>query len=172
MDAASVNHPAPRYFEAIAAMAENRVIGRGNQIPWHLPADFRWFKQLTTGHILVMGRRTFESIGKPLPQRLTCVLSRSLQHLEGARVIRDLADLDPAEETRRIFICGGAEVYALALPFCSDLYLTHVKRVTEGDVLFPAFEDRFQFVATLQDNDDFRVAHYRNPSPRRPRAGS
>ena len=87
-------------------------------------------------------------------------------------MIRQLADLDPQRESRRIFICGGAEVYAMALPYCSDLYLTHVKRTVDGDVLFPAFEDRFQPVATLQDNHEFRIVHYRNAEPHRPCVGS
>src|SRR5262245_29989317 len=73
-------------FKAIAAMSENRVIGRGNTIPWHLPEDFRWFKQMTTGQVVVMGRKTFESIGKPLPDRTTWVLSRSQFHHPGVEV--------------------------------------------------------------------------------------
>src|SRR5579859_5349944 len=109
-----------KQLKAIAAMSENRVIGQGNQIPWHLPEDFKWFKKMTTGHVLVMGRKTFESIGKPLPNRETIVLSRSGFHYPGVRTIADLRELDPARESRRIFICGGAQIYAHALPLCSD----------------------------------------------------
>src|SRR6266446_2125052 len=100
-------------LKAIAAMALNRVIGAGNKIPWHLPADFKWFKQMTTGQVVVMGRRTFESIGKPLPNRTTVVLTRSPQPIPGAQVMADLTRLVAAGPTfagRQIFICGGAQV--------------------------------------------------------------
>ena len=79
-----------KQFKAIAAMSLNRVIGNENQIPWHLPEDFKWFKQMTTGQIIVMGRRTFESIGKPLPNRETMVLSRSEFRHPGVRYNREL----------------------------------------------------------------------------------
>src|SRR5262245_45142445 len=134
---------AVKHFKAIAAMSENRVIGRGNTIPWHLPEDFQWFKKMTTGHILVMGRKTFESIGRPLPNRTTIVLSRSGFEFPGVRTVHDLAQIDPSVEAQEVFVCGGAQIYAQALPRCSDLYLTLVKRRVEGDAFFPAFEDRF-----------------------------
>src|SRR5438874_8105014 len=81
-------------FKAVAAMSLNRVIGAGNKIPWHLPEDFKWFKQLTSGHLIVMGRKTFESIGKPLPNRTTIVVSRSPLSIPGVEVISDLGGLD------------------------------------------------------------------------------
>src|SRR5579862_4357184 len=110
-----------KHFKAIAAMSENRVIGQGNKIPWHLPEDFKWFKRMTTGQVIVMGRKTYESIGKPLPNRTTLVLSRSPREISGVRVISSLAEIDLAHETREVYICGGAEIYAQALPLCSDL---------------------------------------------------
>jgi dihydrofolate reductase len=152
-------------FKAIAAMSLNRVIGAGNQIPWHLPEDFKWFKQTTTGHVLVMGRKTFESIGKPLPDRETIVLSRSWFSAPGVRVIHDLAELAGASGRpghREIFICGGAQLYAQALPLCSELYLTLVKRTVAGDVLFPPFEDQFELAAEIRDTPEFRILRYRN----------
>jgi len=152
-----VNH-----FKAIAAMSENRVIGQGNQIPWHLPEDFKWFKQMTTGQVVVMGRKTFESIGKPLPNRETIVLSRGNFQLPGVRMISDLGQIDLVKETREVFICGGAQVYAQALPLCSDLYLTVVKRIVEGDAVFPPFEDWFEMVELIRDGPDFKIIHYRN----------
>jgi dihydrofolate reductase len=151
-----------KHFKAIAAMSENRVIGSGNRIPWHLPEDFKWFKQLTTGHVIVMGRRTFESIGKPLPGRETIVLSRSHFNHPRVRTIPDLGSIDLASESRQVFICGGAEIYALALPFCSDLYLTLVKRTVEGDVFFPPFEEMFRFDKVLMERPEFEVRHYVN----------
>ncbi|HWY74939.1 MAG TPA: dihydrofolate reductase [Verrucomicrobiae bacterium] len=151
-----------KHFKAIAAMSENRVIGAGNRIPWHLPEDFKWFKKMTTGHVIVMGRRTFESIGKPLPNRETIVLSRSNFQHPGVRVVGDLAEIDLQREAREVFICGGAQVYAQALRLCSDLYLTLVKRVVEGDVFFPLFEDRFEQTEELLEGPEFKIVRYRN----------
>src|ERR1043165_8630115 len=102
-----------RPFKAIAAMSLNRVIGARNQIPWHLPEDFKWFKKMTTGQVIVMGRKTYESIGKPLPNRTTIVLTRSAGAIPGVQVATALSRIDPdAPELvgRDIFICGGAKV--------------------------------------------------------------
>ncbi len=151
-----------KYFKAIAAMAENRVIGQGNQIPWHLPADFKWFKQQTTGQVVIMGRRTFESIGRPLPNRETIILSRRGFSYPGIRVVGSLAELDPSTEARQMFICGGAQIYEQALPHCDELFLTLVKLFVSGDVLFPAFEEKFEVVRELQDGPEFKIIQYRN----------
>src|SRR5712672_1732786 len=101
-------------FKAIAAMSLNRVIGAGSKIPWHLPEDFKWFKQMTSGHIVVMGRKTFQAIGKPLPNRTTIVLTRSPMEVKGVLAIPDLSQLESVvasmEADREIFICGGAQV--------------------------------------------------------------
>ncbi len=151
-----------KHFKAIAAMSENRVIGSGNRLPWHLPEDFKWFKTMTTGQVIIMGRRTFESIGKPLPNRTTLVLSHSRREIPGVTVVASLEEIDLQRETREVFICGGAQVYAQALPLCSDLYLTLVKRQVEGDAFFPAFEDRFIPAAMVLETPEFRITHYRN----------
>ena len=151
-------------FKAIAAMSLNRVIGAGNRIPWHLSEDFKWFKQMTTGQIIVMGRKTFESIGQPLPNRTTIVLTRSRGPIPGVRTLSDLSQLDPAEAAlagREIFICGGAQLYQQALPLCSDLYLTLVQRVVPGDTLFPPFEDQFELVKEVLHRPEFKILHYR-----------
>ncbi len=149
---------------AIAAMSVNRVIGNGNQIPWHLPEDFKFFKATTMGHVLVMGRKTFESIGRPLPGRETIVLSRSGFARSGVKTIAGLNELAPLIDDRKFFICGGADIYRQALPLCSELFLTHVKRTVEGDACFPPFESEFQAVETLQDNSEFRIVRYRRRS--------
>ncbi len=146
-------------------MSENRVIGRGNQIPWHLPEDFKWFKQKTTGHVILMGRRTFESIGRPLPNRTTLILSRSGFAHPGIETVPDWMQKDWSQETREVFICGGSEIYSQLLPYCSDLFLTRVKRTVEGDALFPAFEHRFKEIAVIADQPDFRIIHYQQPQP-------
>ena len=149
-------------FKAIAAMSQNRVIGNRLKIPWHLSEDFNWFKKMTTGQIVVMGRKTFESIGKPLPNRLTIVLTRTQRSIPGVQTVTDLDEIDLDHTTRTVFICGGAQVYEQALPLCSDLYLTLVKRVVDGDTFFPRFEDRFEIQEELLDCPDFRITHYRN----------
>jgi dihydrofolate reductase len=149
-------------FKAIAAMSLNRVIGAGNKIPWHLPEDFKWFKATTTGHVIVMGRKTFESIGNPLPNRQTIVLSRSAWTHPGVQTVRSLDELFTVAADREIFICGGAQIYAQALPLCSDLFLTLVKREVEGDAFFPPFEDRFELAGEIRDTSEFKILHYRH----------
>jgi dihydrofolate reductase len=158
-------------LKAIAAMSLNRVIGCGNRIPWHLPEDFRWFKQVTLGGTLVMGRRTFESIGRPLPGRTTVVLSRAGFTAAGVRVAAGLEVLAGLDLPGPVFICGGARVYEQALPLCSDLYLTLVKREVAGDAFFPPFEDDFELVAGLRDAPAFKILHYRNRRLAMPLAG-
>ncbi len=148
-------------FKAIAAMSLNRVIGAGNQIPWRLPEDFQWFKQTTMGHVLVMGRKTFESIGKPLPGRETIVLSRSGWSQPGVRTVAGLDEVAPLALGREVFICGGAEIYQQALPLCAELFLTVVKREVAGDAFFPAFEAQFDLVTEVRDTPDFKILHYR-----------
>ncbi len=160
-------------FTAIAAMSLNRVIGNGNQIPWHLPEDFKWFKATTTGHIIVMGRKTFESIGKPLPNRETIVLSRSAFSYPGVTTLRNLSELiewakhpspgRPADP--QVFICGGAQIYEQALSLCSELLLTLVKREVAGDIFFPKFEDQFELVEEIRDTPEFKILRYRRRSP-------
>lgn len=143
-------------------MSQNRVIGNGNQIPWHLPEDFKWFKQVTMGQVLVMGRKTFESIGKPLPGRETIVLTRGGWSHPGVKLAASLAGLPlAADEPRRVFIAGGAEIYRQALPLCGELLLTLVKREVEGDAFFPAFEDQFELAETLRETPEFDIRRYR-----------
>lgn len=151
-------------MKAIAAMSLNRVIGQGSKIPWHISEDFKWFKKTTTGHIIVMGRKTYESIGKPLPNRTTIVLTRSNIAISGVQTISDLSQLDHLSHpsSQDIFICGGAQLYEQALPRCTDLYLTLVKREVEGDVFFPKFEELFSPVEEILDRPEFKITHYRN----------
>jgi dihydrofolate reductase len=129
----------------IAAMAENRVIGRDGRIPWHLPADLERFRDLTLGHSLVMGRKTYESIGRPLPGRRTIVLSRQPGlAIQGADVAPNLsAALALCAGEAEVFICGGAAVYAEALPIADRIYLTVVHGDTGGDTFFPPIPDTF-----------------------------
>jgi dihydrofolate reductase len=154
-------------FKAIAAMSKNRVIGREGKIPWHLPEDFKWFKKMTMGHVLVMGRKTYESIGQALPGRETVVLTRGGGSFPGARTASSLEDVDVStHDGREIFICGGAEVYAQALPRCSDIYLTIVKKTIEGDAFFPPFEDQFELAEQIADTPEFKILHYQRKEAR------
>ena len=149
-------------FQAIAAMSLNRVIGNGLEIPWRIPEDFKWFKETTMGQVLVMGRRTFDSIGKALPGRETMVLTRGDFSHPDVTVIQSLDEVTPLLKGRTAFIAGGAQVYEQALPLCSDLFLTIVQREVEGDVFFPAFEDSFEEVAVLRAEKEFCIVHYKN----------
>lgn len=152
---------------AVAAMAANRVIGDRGKIPWHLPEDLRWFKELTMGGTLLMGRVTFDSIGKPLPGRETIVMSRQDGlEIAGVRVIRDLSGLTRVPVPGEVFVVGGSEVYRAALPYCRDLYLTEVLREVEGDRKFPVFEDLFRFSSVLRESPEMRIVHYVNDEVR------
>lgn len=122
----------------IVAMSRNRVIGRDGQLPWRLPADLRRFQQLTMGQTLLMGRKTFESIGRPLPGRKTIVLSRNPEYsAEGCLVVTDLQRGIAAARTDELFICGGGELYRQVLPLVEKVYLTEVLRAVAGDTYFP-----------------------------------
>jgi len=148
-------------MKAIAAMSLNRVIGSGNRIPWHLPEDFAWFKRTTMGGVLLMGRKTFESIGKPLPGRETIVLTRSGWSNSGVKTASSPDSLPiPADDSREVFVCGGAEIYAQLLSRCSDLYLTVVQREVDGDAFFPEFESLFELKDTVLKQPEFEVRHY------------
>jgi len=131
----------------VVARADNGVIGRDNALPWHLPADLRHFKRLTVGKPVVMGRRTFESIGKPLPGRHNIVLTRDpAWRADGVTVVTNLAEaiaaagLDPRTRAEEVMIIGGAAVYADALPVATRIHLTEIHAAPEGDTLLPAFD--------------------------------
>ncbi len=133
----------------IAAMAENRVIGRGAEIPWDLPDDRKRFREITWGHPVVMGRKTFETLDGPLPGRLNIILTRDSDYrAAGCRVIHEpkeaLAGAGGAEE---LFVCGGEEVYREFLPLADRIYLTVIHREVVGDVLFPEIPEDFLVVA-------------------------
>ena len=147
-------------FKAIAAMSENRVIGDSGNIPWHLPEDFKWFKKTTIGGILIMGRKTYESIGRPLPGRETYVISRTPQHISGVQVLSELSEIDEIETEKTIWIAGGGEIYKQMLSKCSELYLTRVHRTVKGDAFFPEFEDDFAFDSNIETNKDFTIERW------------
>jgi len=135
----------------IAAMAKNRVIGRGNTIPWHIPGEQQRFKGMTMGYTLIMGRKTFESIGRPLSGRKTVIISRNREYqAAGCVVVPSLAAaIALCPETETVFIAGGGEIYQQALDLADSIYLTVLDREVEGDILFPEFDQkRFQKISS------------------------
>ena len=132
---------APR-VSLIVAMAQNGVIGRANGLPWRLPEDLRRFKASTMGKPILMGRKTFESIGRPLPGRLNIVLTRAADwSAAGVTVVHTIeAALAAAGDAAELMVIGGAEVYQLVMPFARRIYLTHVHAEVVGDTFFPAFD--------------------------------
>ena len=137
----------------IAAVGRDNVIGRKNALPWHLSADLRRFKALTLGHAVIMGRRTFESIGNPLPARRNIVISRQ-QTPPGCEVVRSFNDSLAAVAGQRqgFFIIGGGEIYRQALPVAGVLHLTEVEQtVADGDVFFPDFKTGGEWVETSRE---------------------
>lgn len=147
----------------VAALDSNRAIGRGNALPWHLPADLRRFKALTLGHPVLMGRRTAESIGRALPGRRNLVLTRAhaapFEGQESVATLEAACALVSADDT--LMVIGGGEVYALALPFAQRLHLTWVDTaVPDADTFFPAFEpDAWREIAREAHAADERHAH-------------
>ncbi len=144
----------------IAALSANHVIGRGNQLPWHLPEDLRYFKRMTLGKPVIMGRKTFDSIGRPLPGRLNIVVTRQASwQFPGVVPARSLeAALEVAagstrasEQEAELMIMGGAQIYALALPLAQRLYLTEVHAQVDGDAWFPALVPE-QWQATARED--------------------
>ncbi len=126
----------------IAAMAHHRVIGKNNQLPWHLPADLKHFKALTTGKTVVMGRKTFEAIGKPLPNRKNIVLTRDTRWTsEGVVVLHTWEQvLETCNADEELMVIGGAQLYQQTLPMVSQLYLTMIDTEIEGDAYFPEWD--------------------------------
>jgi len=151
-------------WKAIAALAENRVIGAGGKIPWRLPEDLKFFKERTTGNTIVMGRKTWESLGRPLPNRRNVVVSRTLvpgeNTLPGAIVVGSLDAVESLPPSGDVWIIGGAEIYALALPHCAELYLTHVTGSPDGDAFFPPYEMLFSQAEILQSAPAFQMVRY------------
>jgi dihydrofolate reductase len=125
----------------IVAMAHNRVIGLDNKMPWHLPADLQWFKKTTLGSPIIMGRKTYDSIGRPLPGRLNIILSRNTElEIEGCTVVNTLSDaLDAAKGADEVFITGGAHLYEKFLQDADCLYLTMIDADLAGDTFFPDY---------------------------------
>lgn len=130
----------------LVAMARNRVIGQDNRLPWHLSADLKHFKSLTTGHIIIMGRKTYESIGRPLPGRTNIVITRQKNFKAiGATIVHSVENaLQACKQVSTLnqehFIIGGAEIFQQTLKICQRMYITEIQRDFEGDTFFPEFD--------------------------------
>ena len=156
----------------IAAMDENRLIGVQNGLPWHLPADFKHFKAVTMGKPVIMGRKTFESIGRPLPGRTNVVISRNGFIAEGVVCVDNIdAALEQVKDAEEVMIIGGASFYEQMLPKAERMYLTHVKATCEGDAWFPEFDPAEwevikseRFNADEKNNYSFEIIEYQRRS--------
>jgi dihydrofolate reductase len=149
--------------KAIVAMTRNRIIGKDNKIPWRLPGEQKWFREITMGNSVLMGRKTFESIGRPLPGRRNLIVTRS-GSVEGVEIIRDLEKFDPAPYEageKELFVIGGAEIYRALLPKCDSVYVTVVKEEFDGDMYFPAFESMFELSELIRETPAYNVLYYR-----------
>ncbi len=144
---------------AIAAMSRNRAIGLEGRIPWHLSEDLKFFKRTTLGHVVLMGRKTYESIGKPLPGRDNWILSRTAD-IAGVEILRSLEEIPAPPAGKNIYLVGGAELYAALLPRCTEILLTRVNLDTPGDAFFPAFEHDFDEGEILLTGEQFEIRRH------------
>ncbi len=147
----------------LVAMTEDRVIGREGRIPWHIPEELRLFRDLTIGHSVLMGRRTFESIGRPLPERRNIVLSHTLEPTPGIIICASLQKglAEGAAYGRKIFIIGGRQIYQEALPIADFMRISWIAQKYDGDVYFPEFSARQWEVIREHDYPGFRHLYYR-----------
>lgn len=139
----------------IVAMSKNRAIGFENKMPWHLPADLAYFKKVTTGHAIVMGRKTFQSIGRPLPNRTNLILTRDHSfRAEGCQLIHDIEEVLEKAKKEDLFVIGGAEIYQQFLPYAEKIYSTQILEDFHGDTFFPQLTEEWQLVSTEKHGQD------------------
>ena len=143
----------------IVALDKNRGIGKNNKIPWHIPEDLKHFKEITMGHPVIMGRKTFESIGRPLPDRTNIVVTRDVNFkAPGCTIVHSLDEaINKAKEiVEEIFIIGGAEIFRQSIDKADKLYVTIIDKEFDVDTYFPDYEQKFMKVAEVkQSNNDF-----------------
>lgn len=122
----------------VVAISENHVIGKDNQLLWYMPADLKHFKDITSGHTVIMGRKTYESVGKPLPRRRNIIITRQTITIEGCEVVNSIETaLSLCKDEAEVFIVGGAEIYKQAMSLTDRIYLTIIHKEFEGDSFFP-----------------------------------
>lgn len=160
----------------VVAMAEGRVIGKDNKLPWHFPADLKFFKQLTTGSTVIMGRKTFESIGRPLPNRENFILTRSLRHPEHSEgsAVQYFSSFEEAKKkikTEKAYIIGGAQIFEQTLNAVDGIYLTQIYEKFGGDTFYPEVPKVFKEKSrtALQENPKIEVIYFeKDPMPHAP----
>ena len=154
-------------LKAIVAISENSVIGKNGDLPWRISEDLKWFKKITLGHTLLMGRKTWESLPGALPKRENWVLSSTIQpNNSKIRVFKKIQDALDAAKDRTLFIIGGGELYRQTLPLCDELYVSEVHRIIDdGDAFFPSFKNDFQLTEKLFESPEFTLNRWiRKPS--------
>lgn len=153
----------------VVAASENNAIGKNNELLWHLPADLKFFKQLTTGHTIIMGRKTYESIGKPLPNRRSIVISRNKDYkIEGAEVVSSIEEaIELCNNEEEAFLIGGAEIYKYALHLTNRIYFTKVRGIFDADAFFPELHNsewtivnQIDFSADEKNQFDYSFVEY------------
>jgi dihydrofolate reductase len=150
----------------IVAVGKNGVIGRDNDLPWRLPEDLKRFKRLTLGHTLVMGRKTYDSIGRPLPGRATIVVTRRRDwSADGVTVAYSLPEALSLATGDRVFVAGGGEIYRQALPYADGLEVTEVDQTPDGDVTFPDLDPAIWQEVAREPYDGFSFVTYRRKRP-------
>jgi dihydrofolate reductase len=149
-------------LKAVVAMASNRIIGKDGGLPWKLSADLKWFKKVTLGFPIVMGRVTMESIGRPLPGRRNLVISRSLESApEGFELVSSCEEaVNALAGETEASIIGGAQIYREMMPLCDEVLLSYVFHPYEGDTTLPEFENEFEMVEVLHRDEDFELRRY------------
>ncbi|WP_223836725.1 dihydrofolate reductase [Paenibacillus oceani] len=152
---------APASVSMIVAMAQGGVIGKDNKLPWRLPADLAFFKRTTMGHPVIMGRKTYESIGKPLPGRLNIVLTRDASYAaDGCRVVHTPEEAFEAAAGQSPFVIGGSEVYGLFFRYADRIYVTSIEERFEGDAFFPELDpDQWEVTSSVAGEVDEKNAH-------------
>lgn len=148
---------------AIVAMDPNRVIGRDGQLPWHLPEDLKTFKKLTTGNPIIMGRTTYESIGRPLPNRRNIVVSTTMSDAPNGTELAASpeAALELVDPELSAFVIGGSALYSAMLPMCDGVYISHVHDCYDGDAWFPEIDQWFVKDRVVEKHDSFDLVYYR-----------
>jgi dihydrofolate reductase len=132
-----------QYITIVVAIAQNHAIGKNNQLLWNLPKDLKHFKDITTGHTVIMGRKTYDSVGKPLPKRRNIIITRQDIAIEGCEVVPSIEDaLALCADEEEVFIVGGAEIYRQSMHLTNRIYLTIVKKDFEADSFFPPIDDK------------------------------
>ena len=145
----------------IAAMSKNRVIGKDNKLPWHIPEDLSWFKSQTINKTILMGRKTYESLGKPLKNRNNLVLTKNINYsaAEGVKIYGDIDSV--LKENKELFIIGGQQIYELFLPYANKIYLTVIESEIDGDSFFPQLTEndwKYTYTKNGSDNTTFKYS--------------